>query len=489
MSARAYAAVYDFELMPYALGDVLTWNVQTAIRSEAAGLARTDIHVCLDERAPASVYQKGLVTPDNSNLFFSELFGAFGTHPQPGNLFVHRRREDMLERLRAAAPGDADLEDYERALAQRGDEDAVIAYFSRVIHSHDRINAFARERGRIPLLRPSLGCGPDVEGLLRTRYAGRRLVAIHVRQRRLDAGYGGEHTYARDSDFLEWHEFLAGAAKSHPDVEFVMLGRLQEKPLEFLRLPNVSSLRVMGLGLGHELSLLLRSDLFIGTSSGFAAMANFSAVPYFITRMTPASCRAYAIEQGAERLPFATERQVLVYEPETRELLARLLERGLAGTPPRAGGPPAPQGPIDVRSWEWERSRWLYPGATTFRFDLGEDYADRESAFLLWPRVREAQTALRRGLAAEAKALAERIAAGFPRLAGRFPELLRLRRDIAAQAGDEEGRRRAEADLAALPAADWRQPLRRLYPLAMRLKYYWGRRHRAPRRLLAMLRG
>ena len=59
-------------------------------------------------------------------------------------------------------------------------------------------------------------------------------------------------------------------------MQFVVVGRLQEKPLELLRLPNVISLRTLGLGLGHELTLMLRCDLFIGTSSGFAAMANFS---------------------------------------------------------------------------------------------------------------------------------------------------------------------------------------------------------------------
>ena len=42
---------------------------------------------------------------------------------------------------------------------------------------------------------------------------------------------------------------------------------------------------------------------------------------------------------GAERLPFATERQLLVYEPETEELLMRLLEQGLAGVPPRGPAP------------------------------------------------------------------------------------------------------------------------------------------------------
>jgi hypothetical protein len=114
-------------------------------------------------------------------------------------------------------------------------------------------------------------------------------------------------------------------------VQFVVLGRIQEKPLEILRMPNVISLRTLGLGLGHELTLMLHSDLFMGTSSGFAAMANFSAIPYFITHMNRNSCIAYGIELGAEQLPFATEGQILVYEPETSHMLARLLERGLDG--------------------------------------------------------------------------------------------------------------------------------------------------------------
>src|SRR5260221_6362579 len=305
MSGPAYCAVYDFELMPYALGDVLTWNVQTAIRCEELGRERVDILICLDERYPAGIYQRGLVTAENCGLFFNELFGAFGTHPRPGNILVYRRREDVLNHLGGIArqdPAAAEmLADYERALAARDDEDALVGYFTKYIHSHERINAFAKAHRRIPLLLPSTGTEPDIRGLLTRRFADKRVVAIHMRMRRLDAGYGGERTYARDSDFLEWYEFLKSAEQAHPDVQFGALGRLAEKPLELLKLPNVTSVRVFGLGLGHELTLTVHSDLFIGTSSGFAAMANFSTVPYFVTHMTAASCKAYEIEHGAQR--------------------------------------------------------------------------------------------------------------------------------------------------------------------------------------------
>lgn len=498
MTPKPYCAVYDFELMPYALGDVLTWNVQTAIRCEELGRDRVDTYICMDERYPASVYQKDLVTAENSNLFFNELSGAFGTHPKPGNLFVFRRREELLESLRAAAKADAlneeSLADYERALEKRGDEDALIAYFTKYIHSHEQINAFAAKHGRIPLLRTSLGCEPDVAGLLRTRFAGKRVVVAHMRLRRLDAGYGGEHTYARDSDFLEWYEFLREAESRHPDVQFVVVGRLQEKPLELLKLPNVTSLRVLGLGLGHELTLILRGDLFIGTSSGFAAMVNFSTVPYFITRMTPASCKAYHIEPGTLRLPFAADRQLLVYEPETREMLMNLLERGLAGVPPRSGNPPL-GGTIDVRSWEWERSRWLHPGATTFRFFIDEHYGDKETAYLLWPEIRSIRSAWRRGSTDRAWALLERIEANFPRMCAKFPEFLEFQLALASARHDVQASERCKTNLANLALRKNEQGrlvrnvmryLARGFPALSRLKSLWKRKHRIPKKLFGL---
>jgi len=496
-------AVYDFELMPYALGDVLTWNVQTAIRCEELGRARVDAYVCMDEAHPSSLYQRELVTAENCGLLFSELFGAFGTHPAPGGIFLYRRRGEMLERLRELAANDpaaADaLADYEQMLARRADEDALIRYFTTHGHSHERINACAARHGRIPLLRASMGCEPDVAAIMGKRFAGKRIVAFHTRQRRLDAGYGGEHTYARDSDFLEWYDFLRDAQNRHPDVQFVALGRLQEKPLELLRLENVTSLRAWGLGLGHELTLMLHSDLFIGTSSGFAAMANFSAVPYFITKMTPESCRAYGIEPGVERLPFAGERQFLVYEPETRDMLMRLLERGLAGVPPRHGDRgPTLDPAIDVRSWEWERLRWSHPGATTTRFYTCDLYSDKETTALLWPKVKEARTLWRSGQSDRAWRMLARLEAVFPQTHGKFAEFLRLKAALAAERNDRQALEHCERALRQLADHQggmhdqllrWlRRCLARGLPWAARARHGWRRKHRIPRKLAEGLR-
>ena len=519
MTGPTYSAVYDFGLFPYALGNVLTWNVQTAIRCEELGRERVDIYICVDERQPPNLFQRELVTAHNCNLLFNEVFGAFGTHPRPGNVFLFRRRDDMLERLGEVCRDDAAssedlveyqraLADHERALAIHGNDRSVPAvgppalveeYFNTNMSSHERINAFAAKNGRIPLLRPSLGCEPDVAGLLSTRFAGHRIVAIHMRLRRLDAGYGGEDTYERDSDFLEWYEFLKEAGHTHPDVRFVVMGRLQEKPIELLRLPNVISLRALGLGLGHDLSLLLKSDLFIGTVSGFAMQAFFSEVPYFITKVNPEASSPWGIAPGSRRIPFASERQVLVYEPETRDLLIELLERGLRGVPPRSGPSHLPSdGVIDPRSWPWELSRWVQPGMTTHRFSTDDADSDRETAFLLWPRIQKARDTWRRGMKDQAWTVLQRVDTSFPRMCNRFPEFLRLRAKLAAERSERGILIDCTANLKSLhvhgcggvPASlvrrwHWSYLLR--VRVWSRLMSIWERKHRIPRKLVSML--
>ena len=502
MPANTLCAIYDFELMPYALGDVLTWNVQTAIECEAAGCEKVDVYICHDARYPASIYQRDLVNAENYGLFFSELYGAFGTHPKLGNMLVYRSRDEMLSRLQEEAQGASSntsaLPGYVEILARRHDEAAVIEYFTQKVHTHAQLNAHYAKSGCIPLLRPSLGCEPDIAGLVTARFAGKRLVAIHTRLRRLDAGYGGEHSYARDSDVLEWYEFLRAAQQKHPDVMFVLLGRLQEKPLEFLRLPNVVNLRTLGLGLGHELTLITLCDLFMGTSSGFAAMANFCATPYFITRMTPASCNAYQIPFGADRLPFAQPRQVLVYEAESAAMLMRLLESGLAQSPPRQRPPgPGVDEYIDVRSWEWERAQWLAPSATTYRFYVDDCYSDKEMAFLLSPKIREARVALAGGRPDFAQQLLQRIQACFPRLCVRFNDYLRVQEKVAVTRGDFAEANACRANRARIAPsakglayilATLRRACRWAYPAKMKLMDYWKRKHRIPRKIAYFFR-
>ncbi|MFH0986196.1 MAG: hypothetical protein V1882_11820 [Candidatus Omnitrophota bacterium] len=479
ISPDSIVGIYDFELFPYALGDVLTWNIQTAIDCDDLGREKVDICICLDERNPVSIFQRDMINRDNFSLFFSELYSAFSTHPRLGNIHIFHRREDMVAYLNEVVAGDPVnsqiVVEYMEVLnhfklgkikniansiflnlrknpvlhrvykmicptkikktifskCQGYDAKEITDYFAKYIQSHESINEYASRKGCIPFLRPGLGCAPDIDELISTRLKRKKIVSFHLRLRQLDAGYGGEYSYERDSDFLEWYDFLTEAGKRYPDVMFVSLGRLPEKPLELLRLPNVLNLRVFGMGLGHELTMMLKSDLFLGTSSGFAACANFSRIPYFITKMSSMSCQAYCIPDRAERLPFATKDQVLIYERETLELLMGLLEKGLKlaspkKNPSRDNGPAVPS-EVDVKGWAREHFSFVNSTATTCRFFVTEKYRDEETAFLLFPYIERIKAAVLEDRTSEARGILDRFEKLFPVLCSQFPQYLLLK--------------------------------------------------------------
>lgn len=416
----SYPGIYDFELLPYALGDVLTWNVQSAVAAHKAGRKRVDIHICLDARFPASIYQRDIVNQHNCGLFLNELFGAFGTHPLLGDIAIYHDRDRLLARLHALSKEDDQIfgitNYYNEIIKNKSNVLALSDYFMSQIHSHEALNDFAAKNGFLPQLHASAGCMPDIEALLAKLLAGRRVVVIHPRFRRLDHGYGGGQTFSRDSDMLEWMAFIQNAQRQRPDVQFIVMGRLQEKPLALLEQPNVMSLRSLGLGLGHELTLFLKADLFLGASSGFAAMANFCEIPYFITKMNPASCKAYAIADGAKALPFAHPHQELIYEDENAEILMELLKRGLDAKSAVPGTVPVRSASLNPQ--EYEEARWHYLGenASTSRYFADDLAIDAEAAYLLWPKMRAGFMKLAIGKKLEARNLARRIEKNFPRL-------------------------------------------------------------------------
>jgi hypothetical protein len=87
-----------------------------------------------------------------------------------------------------------------------------------------------------------------------------------------------------------------------------------------------------------------------------------------------------------------------------------------------------------VRGWEWERAQWLHPGATSARYFLDETYRNKETAFLVWPKLRELRAEWHKGWRKAALwSELHRLETHFPRLCANFPEFLRLRGLLAAE--------------------------------------------------------
>jgi hypothetical protein len=184
--------------------------------------------------------------------------------------------------------------------------------------SHRRINRFYDRNGTLPWLAAPRGYGEWADDFRRTHCQDRFVVALHVRQGAWSLAPASLH---RDSPWPEWQAFIEEIGRRDPNVVFVLLGGYSEWDRAAYRLPNVLIPRTMGYGLGHELALVHRADLFMGSSSGFATMATFCNVPYVITNIEARFARYAGLPLGARHYRFGAENQVLSWETETRKLL------------------------------------------------------------------------------------------------------------------------------------------------------------------------
>jgi len=188
---------------------------------------------------------------------------------------------------------------------------------------HRRINAFHARHGHIPLLPAPRGYEIWARRFHETELGGRPLIVINPRQSSLTENPA---VTTRDAPLQEWHAFIDAVAENRPEVMFVMVGGFQEWEHRLLRRRNVFIPRSCGLRLAHELALLKISDLFIGTSSGFATFATFSGVAYVIVNVAHNFASHAEVRPGDRSYPFAAANQVLTWRSESTDELLSLFD-------------------------------------------------------------------------------------------------------------------------------------------------------------------
>lgn len=311
-SAKPMIGIYDFSYSPYALGDALTWTMNLNVIAATKGCDAIDQYLVINPSRPGSRYQP-FVNQHNYVSIIDDLFPAFLCNPKLRSLKLIRH------------PPSFSLFLLREVVRRRPMWPSFFSHLNRKLDfiSHRRFNAYHRKHGRLPWLTAPRGYGVWADEFRRTFGNGRFVVAVNVRQGALSLTPANLY---RDSPLPEWHAFIRRAAARHPDALFLILGGYTEWDREMLRLPSVLIPRTMGFGLGHELALLHRADLFMGSSSGFATMATFCDKPYLITNIQHLFSRYAGIPVGARHYPFGNENQILYWERENQDVLVAFFD-------------------------------------------------------------------------------------------------------------------------------------------------------------------
>ena len=310
---RPVIGIYDYSY-PYAhytLGEALTWTMNLNVLAAEAGADALDVYLVINPARPSS-YVQPFINTHNYVTFLDNQFPAFLCSPLLRSFKVIRH------------PGTFNLFLLREALRRRRMWPFFWSHLNgKLDFSHRRIDAFYARHRRLPWLTAPRGYGAWADRFRRTQCWDRFVVAVNVRQSALSLTPAALY---RDSPLSEWHAFMGETARRHPDVLFVVVGGYREWDRTLDRLPNVLIPRVMGFGLGHELALLHRADLFMGSSSGFSAMATFSNIPYVITKMEHMFAQYADVSVGDRHYRFGNENQILYWETETREVLLDFFE-------------------------------------------------------------------------------------------------------------------------------------------------------------------
>ena len=332
---ESYPAVYDFGLLPFALGDALTWNVKACIRAQKNNCPKLDILICLDSKTPASMVQDDYIDQRNYWHFYNELQPVFLCNPMLNRIQIFRDRTDLVkyldERLNKHSNStlSAYYSEYLDIVKKRKSSVSIRKYFRTEITGHEDIIEYYNSHKTIPYLKVDIAFQDDVINYKNIANNQCLYVATNFRSRFHDESSKPSQV-DRDSNPDEWLNFYIKCEQDYPHIKFILLGKIEEKPPSFLKLKNVILPRTDNQTLGHELAWIVQSDLFIGTSSGFAAMAYFSEGSYYITKMNPSAYDAYCVKPGDTIMPFGKAQQYLDGEAETCDNLYGLLSDWLS---------------------------------------------------------------------------------------------------------------------------------------------------------------
>lgn len=309
----ALLGVFDFSYQHYALGDLLTNQINLAVIAIEQAIRHIDLVVMVNPERP-SARQQTFITRSNYIAHLDNVMPVFACNPllrsfrlirdlQTFNFLIalqHRNRLPMWP-------------DLKRHLKMQ--QDFPI--------DHHRINAFHARHGYVPRLSAPRGYEAWARHFRDTELDRRPLVIINPRQSSLTEAPAV--TY-RDAPLSAWHGFIDVAAGRWPEALFVMVGGFQEWEHRLLYRRNVFIPRAWGLRLAHELALLKIADVFMGTSSGFATFATFTDIAYAIVNVEHSFARPAEVRPGDRHFPFAKANQLLTWRQESTEELLVLFE-------------------------------------------------------------------------------------------------------------------------------------------------------------------
>lgn len=298
---------YDFQYLPFSLGDILTWTVHLTVQAQEANWEPEEIRYGHQLRYPHPM--QPFIHAGKGKKYLGELPEAFLFNPLGLKTVEEEDSHPVGECIRTEYG--RDLKNLREESRKGVDIKKQTRFFIRHVASHENLNQYYRRGGQIPMVQAPASIMKQTAKLIRKATGKTKWICLHVRFRGYDQRWDLSDA-SRNADPVAWFKILEAISDGYRRTHAILLmGEIANYPPSFKEIPGIISLRVRGGSLQNDLAAVLGAEAFLGSSSGFATAANFSRTPYVIFNVTPSGYENYAIPQNAKKLPFAGPHQYL----------------------------------------------------------------------------------------------------------------------------------------------------------------------------------
>jgi len=298
--------IYDFRILPFALGDVVISMIHGAIdlKGEASKFPFYFYRNDLVKVHPIQSF----INKRNAKKQLGDLNEALLFNPL--QLPIKKITKE-LENTGCETSQDYVIQEFYQKYLETKQVKEYHSFFDSNIASHKSLNQWYEENNKIPQLQASRDLTLQTKKLIKQYTGKNQWICVHLRFRGIekDADLADPK---RNADPGFWHTILSAIGQEYQnDHAILLLGPAGSYPDRFYKIPNLHAVSTMGGTLKNSIAAILSASAFIGSSSGFANCATFSSTPYLIFDVSESGYNNYCIKNGSPRLPFAQKQQYL----------------------------------------------------------------------------------------------------------------------------------------------------------------------------------
>jgi len=315
--------IYDFRILPFALGDIVISMIHGSIdlKGKTSKFPFYYYRNDLEKSHPIQL----LINKRNTKRYLGDLNEALLFNPL--GLRV-KKLTKKSENTGCETTQDLEIQSFYKDYVESDRVKQYHNYFNLNIASHKFLNKLSDENNQIPRLQSPSVLTRVTRSIIK-RYTGKnKWICVHLRFR----GLNPKEDLAdlkRNADPGYWHALLSEIAQEYKnDHAVLLLGPAGGYPASFYEIPNLYAISGMGGTLKNSIAAILSATVFIGSSSGFANCATFSNTPYLIFDVGDEGYENYCINKNSARLPFAKEQQHLSSQSDSPKMVAEKL-RGI----------------------------------------------------------------------------------------------------------------------------------------------------------------